>query len=140
RQGADARSQRHVLRSERCRTRASRPGRRWRGCPGRSDRPTQSRPVKVLLRMEIPKHGEEHGSHSFTIASPRRTPRSPAAQWAGRSARGGLVVTAVVRPGVRLSIETEVEICTSPPEARGYPAGELPGPPPVQTGTTAMIE
>jgi len=25
--------------------------------------------VKVLLRMQIPKHGEERGSDSFTIAS-----------------------------------------------------------------------
>src|SRR5262245_65195266 len=32
------------------------------------------RPVKVLFSMQIPEHGEEHGSYSFTIAGRRRSP------------------------------------------------------------------
>ena len=39
---------------------------------GRTDRHEAS-PVKVIASMQIPQHGEEHGSYSFTIANRLRS-------------------------------------------------------------------
>ena len=46
----------------------------WRSFDCRSDWQTQSRPVKVLLSMQILTHGDVLCSYSFTIASRRRSP------------------------------------------------------------------